>query len=78
VRCISGGAPPLFVVRAAAGASLPESVALFWLRGVNGGPIGDRILDFVAEPVEVEGEVTRSAEELVFTIDPSRIRRIDG
>lgn len=77
VRCISGGAPPAFVVRAA-GKGGEERTLILLLVGSDGGPIADRILDLVAEPVEIEGEVARLGDQLVFSTDPASIHRIDG
>ena len=77
VRCISGGAPPAFVVRAA-GAGGEKRTLILLLVGSDGGSIAGRILDLVAEPVEIEGEVSRLGDQLVFSTDPASIRRIDG
>jgi hypothetical protein len=71
VRCISGGIPPVLCVRDAAGRA-----CYFWLVGPEGEPIGRALLDFVAEPVLVEGEVRRRGEELVLYTDPRGVRRI--
>ncbi len=77
VRCISGGAPPAFVVRAA-GMGGGERTLILLLVASDGGSIAGRILDLVAEPVEIEGEVSRLGDQLVFSTDPASIRRIDG
>jgi sulfoxide reductase heme-binding subunit YedZ len=77
VRCISGGAPPAFVVRAA-GPSGEERTQILLLVGSEGGSIASRILDLVAEPVEIEGEVSRLGDQLVISTDPASIRRING
>ena len=71
VRCISGGAPPAFVVRSPSG-----EVAVLLLVGADGRSIAGRVLDRVAEPVEVEGEVSLSGDRLVLAADPAAIRRI--
>ena len=70
VRCISGGAPPAFVVRAA-GPEGGERTLILLLVGSDGSSIGSRILDLVAEPVEIEGEVSRLGDQLVL-VDGSR------
>ncbi len=74
VRCISGGAPPAFVVRSV-GATGDRTLILL-LVGVDGGPIASRILDLVAEPVEIAGEVSRLGDQLVLSTDPATIHRI--
>ncbi|MGE0638902.1 MAG: Rieske 2Fe-2S domain-containing protein [Thermoanaerobaculia bacterium] len=73
VRCISGGSPPLFVMRST---GEPERIVRLWLAAADGAPLADRILDYVAEPVEVEGEVTSAPGGLRFTFDPGAIRRV--
>ena len=73
VRCISGGAPPAFVVR-----STDESVLVLLLVGADGSSIAREVLDLVAEPVEIEGEVSRMGDRLVLAAAPAAIRRIPG
>ncbi len=51
-RCISGGVPPLFVTSDPDGAQL-----LLLITGTSGEPIGRELLDRIAEPVSVEGEL---------------------
>jgi hypothetical protein len=65
VRCISGGIPPVFRVRNAAG----ESQYLL-LTGVSGQPIHEAVLPFVGKPVSVEGEVARLDDWLILKTDP--------
>jgi len=74
VRCISGGAPPAFLVRSAGADG--ERTLILLLVGADGGAIAKRILDLVAEPVEIEGEVSRLGDQLVLATDPATIRRI--
>ena len=76
VRCISGGAPPAFVVRSPAGDG--ERIVVLLLVGGGGQSIAADILDLVAEPVEIEGEVSRLGDRLVLVADPAAIRRISG
>ena len=71
VRCISGGIPPLFVARDAAG----KTVEL-WLAGTDGGQVNQQILDLVAEPVEVTGNISRRADQLFLRADPAAFRRL--
>jgi hypothetical protein len=71
VRCISGGIPPSFLVRDSAG-----SVKALLLTGPGGGPLRSEVLAFVAEPVEISGELIRSANTLVFRADSLAFRRV--
>lgn len=70
VRCISGGVPPVLLVRQRAG---PPIYLL--LVSSKGTPVNDRILDLVAEPVEITGEVERRGETLILRADPEHYRR---
>jgi methionine sulfoxide reductase heme-binding subunit len=78
VRCISGGAPPAFVVRSASAGEPAgsERATILLLVGAQGESIAARILGLVAEPVEIEGEVSRLGDQLVLATDPATIRRI--
>ena len=78
IRCISGGAPPAFVVRAAGASGSGERTLVLLLVATDGGAIGNRILDLVAEPVEIEGEVSRLGDQWVLSTNPATIRRISG
>jgi hypothetical protein len=64
-RCISGGIPAAFVVKDAAGVS--KTLVLS-----NAG----RLLEFVAEPVEISGRLFRSNGMLKLRADPGSIRRL--
>jgi hypothetical protein len=66
VRCISGGAPPAFIARDAAG----EPQVLL-LTGSDGRALNKEILSFVAEPLEIHGRVVRSGSHLVLKAEPS-------
>jgi len=71
VRCISGGVPPLLVVRDADGHE-----AQFLLVSPTGEAVNRRVLDLVAEPVEVTGRATRFGDLLVLAADPATYRRL--
>ncbi len=71
VNCLRGGIPALFVVKDTGG-----NVSELWLLGNDGKPVNDRILDFVAEPVEITGEVRRRGDALYFYADPNQIKRL--
>ena len=72
VRCISGGIPPVLCVRDAAGRA-----SYFLLVSAAGEPVNQDVLDFVAEPVEIRGEVRRAGDELVLFADPASYRRLE-
>jgi hypothetical protein len=69
--CIRGGIPPLLVARDAEG----RSVAL-WLVSERGQPVNQEILDFVAEPVEITGQVMRNGDHLFLRAGPKTYRRL--
>lgn len=72
VRCISGGIPPMLLVRRDSGPPLN-----LLLVSTGDQPVNAAVLDFVAEPIEISGEVVRYGELLALRIDPSTIRRLD-
>jgi hypothetical protein len=71
IRCISGGIPPVLLVRQKDGHTL-----YFLLVSSDGKPVNKQVLDFVAEPVEIAGEVERQGELLILRADPASVRRI--
>ncbi len=73
VRCISGGVPPILRTTNAEG-----EVLHLLLVGVDGGPLNKKILQFVAEPVEIFGTIQRHGDQLALLVDPSSIRRLRG
>ena len=70
VRCISGGSPPLFVVNDQEG---PFKQLL--LVGADGRAVNKEVLDFVAEPLEIRGEVERLDDLWILKADPETYRR---
>ncbi len=70
VRCISGGIPPMLIARDAAG----NKVAL-QLVSASGASVNEDVLDMVAEPVEITGQVWRQGEQLIFKADPKTYKR---
>ncbi|WP_338867826.1 hypothetical protein WBJ53_15895 [Spirosoma sp. SC4-14] len=69
IRCISGGIPPVFVLKN------QEGVATYlFLTDQQGHAINDRILKFVAVPIQVSGTLQRINEWMVLQIDPATIR----
>ena len=73
VRCISGGAPPALIARDAAG-----ETRVLLLTGSDGRALNREVLPFVAEPVEIQGELVRAGDHLVLKADPARFRRDSG
>jgi hypothetical protein len=71
IRCISGGIPPILLVRADEG-----SVRHLLLVGRDGEAINDQILGMIAEPLEVTGRLERHRDRLVFKADPATFHRI--
>ncbi len=71
VRCLSGGVPPLFIVKERDG-----KASELWLVSAEGNPVNKEILDFVAEPIEMSGEVRRTGDQLFFYANPNTIQRL--
>jgi hypothetical protein len=71
VRCISGGIPPAFLIRSNQG----KATVLFLL-GTDGRKLNAEILDHVAEPLEIHGQVIRSGEILILKSEPATFEEI--
>jgi len=71
IRCISGGAPPILLVRRKDGPPV-----YFLLVSAEGNPVNKQVLDIVAEPVEISGWVERQGDLLVLRADPQTYRRV--
>ncbi len=59
IRCLSGGIPPLFVVKDTKG-----NVSELWIVAEK-----SKFLDYVAEPVEINGEVKRQGDKLFIYLN---------
>jgi hypothetical protein len=70
IRCISGGVPPVLLVRQKDGPAI-----YLLLVSAEGQPVNKQVLDLVAEPVEITGEVERQGELLILRADPSTYQR---
>ena len=70
-RCISGGVPPVLLVRREDGTAL-----YLVLTGEDGGAVNEDVLDLVAEPVEITGEVLRYDDLLLLRADPAGFERL--
>jgi hypothetical protein len=71
IVCIKGGIPPVLVVRQKEAAPL-----YFLLTDPDGLPVNHAVLDYVAEPVEITGEVESQCGLLLLKMDPATIRRL--
>ena len=70
IRCISGGIPPIFVARDESGAALH-----LLMIGGDGRTLNKEVLDFVADPIELDGEIVRDGGLLVLRTEPTSFRR---
>ena len=71
IRCISGGVPPVFVVRQADGSAI-----YLLLVSADGKAVNKEVLDKVAEPLEITGEVERQGDLLILRSDPATYRSL--
>src|SRR5437867_1850029 len=71
IRCISGGVPPVLLVRQKDGPSI-----YLLLVSADGKPVNKQVLDMVAEPLEITGEVERQGEVLILRADPVTYREL--
>lgn len=71
IRCISGGVPPVLLVRQKDGPAI-----YLLLVSADGKPVNKQVLDLVAEPVEITGEVERQGELLILKANPATYRRL--
>jgi len=69
--CISGGIPPMFLVRDVAG-----NTAAYLLTDAEGKAIPDSIYPYIADPVELTGRVLRDGDLLILQADLGSIRRL--
>lgn len=72
VRCISGGVPPVLLVRDAAGRA-----TYLLLVDEGGGAVNGLLLPMVAEPVEVTGQLVRYGDLLALRANPATYRRLE-
>jgi hypothetical protein len=71
IRCISGGIPPVLLVR-----STNARPIYLLLVSSEGKPVNHQVLDMVAEPLQITGEVERQGELLILRADPATYRRL--
>lgn len=74
VRCISGGVPPVLLVRDTRGYA-----TYYLLVDEDGGAINERVLALVALPVSITGELERHGDLFVLRADPDTFEvLVDG
>ena len=71
IRCISGGVPPVLLVRQKNGTAI-----YLLLVSADGKPVNQQVLDMVAEPVQITGDVERQGEWLILRADPATYQRV--
>lgn len=71
IRCISGGVPPVLLVRQKNGPAI-----YFLLVSADGKPVNQQVLDLVAEPVQITGDVESQGDWLILRADPATYRRV--
>ncbi len=72
IRCISGGCPPLFIPQTREG----TGTNYYLLVSAEGLAVNKEVLDKVAEPLEITGEVVRQGDLLILKADPATFRRV--
>ncbi len=71
INCISGGIPPVLLVRQKDGPAI-----YLLLVSATGKPVNQQVLDLVAEPVEITGEVECQDGLLILRADPQSYQRV--
>lgn len=69
--CIAGGIPPMLRTRDAAGRA-----TYHLLVGRSGETVNDAVLPFVADAVEISGDLEQRGDMMVFRINPHDIQRL--
>ena len=72
INCISGGIPPVLLVRDEVG-----NASYFLLVDTDGEAVNERVLHLVAEPVEVTGRLKQAGSLNVLYADPEKITVLD-
>ncbi len=71
IRCLSGGIPPVLIVR-----DRQDQVLYMVLVGPDGEALNDFVLDKVAVPVEASGDLRRGGSLLYLVCEPADIRAL--
>lgn len=69
--CISGGIPPMFLVRDDKG-----NTAAYLLTDEQGGAIPESVYPYIADPIELTGQVFRDGDLLIMQADLGSIKRL--
>ena len=69
IRCISGGIPPVLMVR-----DQDELASYYLLVSEEGKAVNADVLEFVAQPVSIKGRVERRGELRFLYADPAQIQ----
>ena len=70
VRCIAGGIPPILITRG-------EEVHYFMLLSAAGRAVNEQVLEMVAQPVRITGEVWQYDNVLALRADPATYRLVE-
>lgn len=71
IRCISGGVPAVFRVQ-----NGRDDVMYFLLTDEQGKAVNDKILDVVADPLQITGEVIQYDDMFVLRASPSSYQKL--
>ncbi|MBE9030271.1 hypothetical protein IQ266_11065 [filamentous cyanobacterium LEGE 11480] len=71
IRCISGGVPAVFLSHNEQGDPL-----YFLLADSNGKSVSKQVLDLVADPIQITGQVTQYGDLFLIKADPSTYQRL--
>lgn len=71
IRCISGGVPAVFRVQ-----NDRDEIMYLLLADRQGKAVNDRILDVVADPVQITGQVIQYDDMYVIQADPDTYKRV--
>lgn len=71
IRCIAGGVPPVFLIKDEDGNTMS-----FLLVDADGASVNQQVLPFVADPIEISGDVVRMDDVFVLKADPQTYRRL--
>ena len=70
-RCLSGGIPPIFIVLR----DTTDGHEQFLLVGLDGRALGrDALREFIAEPIQIQGELLETGSTRLLKIDPRALR----
>ncbi len=71
IRCISGGIPPVLLVRDESG-----KAHYFLLVSTTGEQVNQQVLDMIAEPLRITGELLHSDNVKILRADPQTYERL--